>query len=174
MEGTKQKQAALWKDQENIKTVSSTLSWLNVFLSRESRFYFLVQPHFLRTVVRTANMMQSLWRAVWQFLIKLNKYLLYSSGYLSKRNVTSCKCNPRTGVNTKWDYVCESGLCRAVHVVGAYYITLFKFLFMFLDMLGRAQDFNSADLCLCPGSTLHLFSEFIQHFWVPSRHSSTC
>lgn len=68
---------------------------------------------FLRTVVKIAKMMQSLWRATWQFLIKLNKYLLYSSGYLSKRNVTSCRWNPRTGCEREmrlpmWKWLTQS------------------------------------------------------------------
>lgn len=42
-ECARQEKLALWTDKENIKIVSSTLSWLNTFLSRERRFNFLGQ-----------------------------------------------------------------------------------------------------------------------------------
>lgn len=110
----------LWKDKENIKSISSALGWLNIFLPRESRFNFLAQFRRSQDSWEDCKTVHSFWRTVWQFLIKLNKHLLYISRYLPKRNVTSPKKVLRTMGKIRGDHVHGSALHRVVHMVGAY------------------------------------------------------
>lgn len=65
--------------------------------------------------------MQSLWRTVWQFLIKLNKYLPYTSWYLPKRNV-SYQNVPRTVMEINEIVYVTVSFTESKHIVGACWI----------------------------------------------------